>query len=84
MTVEVPQSQLLDDGMVGYRWAWCLVRLWIHGLRQLLGAFGWVLHIFYVMVFSDSEVDAAMAPGSSAVPGSHDEPMTWYDEVREQ
>ena len=59
MTVEVPQSQLLDDGMVGYRWAWCLVRLWIHGLRQLLGAFGRILHIFYVMVFSDSEVDAA-------------------------
>ena len=25
----------------GYFWAWCLVRQWIHGLRQLLGAFGW-------------------------------------------
>ena len=47
MTVEVPQIQLLDDGMVGYRWAWCLVRQWIHGLRQLSGAFGWVLHILY-------------------------------------
>ena len=47
MTVEVPQIQLLDDGMVGYRWAWCLVGQWIHGLRQLLGAFGWVLHILY-------------------------------------
>ena len=39
MTVEVPQIQLLDDGTVEYRWAWCLVRQWIHGLRQLLGAF---------------------------------------------
>ena len=37
MTVEVPQIQLLDDDMVGYRLAWCLVRQWIHGLRQLLG-----------------------------------------------
>ena len=35
------------------------VRQWIHGLRQLLGVFGWLLHIFYVMVFSDPEVDAA-------------------------
>ena len=26
--------------MVGYCWAWCLVRQWIHGLRQLLGAIG--------------------------------------------
>ena len=25
----------------GYFWAWCLVRQWIHGLRQLLRAFGW-------------------------------------------
>ena len=25
----------------GYFWAWCLVRQWIHGLRQLVGAFGW-------------------------------------------
>ena len=54
MTVELPQIQLLNDGMVGYRWAWCLVRQWIHGLRQLLGS-----HIFDVMVFSDPEVDAA-------------------------
>ena len=43
MTVEVPQIQFLDDGMVGYCWAWCLVR---HP------------HIFYVMVFSDPDVDA--------------------------
>ena len=25
----------------GYFWAWCLVRQWIHGLRQFLGAFEW-------------------------------------------
>ena len=59
MTVEVPQIQFLDDGMVVYCWAWCLVRQWTHGLRQLLGAFGWLLHIFYDMVFSGLDVDAA-------------------------
>ena len=59
VAVEVPQLQFLDDGMVEYCWAWCLVRQWTHGLRQLLGAFRWLLHIFYVMVFSDPEVDAA-------------------------
>ena len=35
--------------MVGNRWAWCLVRQWIHGLRQLLGGFGWVSHILYAL-----------------------------------
>ena len=57
VAVEVPQIQFLDDGVVGYWWAWYLVRQWIHGLRQLLGAFGWFVHIFFVMVFSDPEVD---------------------------
>ena len=56
VAVEVPQIQFLDDEMVGYCWAWYLVRQWIRGLRQLLGAFGWFLHIFYVLVFSDCEV----------------------------
>ena len=40
VAVEVPQIQFVDDDMVGYCWAWCLVRQWIHGLRQVLGAFG--------------------------------------------
>ena len=56
LAVEAPQIQFLDDEMEGCWWAWYLVRQWIHGLRQLLGAFGWFLHIFYVMVFSDPEV----------------------------
>ena len=43
VAVEVSQIQFFDDGMVGYCWAWC----------------GWLLHIFYVIVFSDPEVDAA-------------------------
>ena len=49
MTVEVPQIQFLDGGMVEHRLAWCLVRQWIHGLRLLLGAFGWVLHVFHAL-----------------------------------
>ena len=57
--MEVPQIEFFDDAMMGYLRVWCLVRHWIHGLRLLLGAFGWLLHIFYVMVFSDPEVDAA-------------------------
>ena len=40
VAVEVTQIQFLDDEMVGYWWAWYLVRQWIHGLLQLLGAFG--------------------------------------------
>ena len=56
VAVEVPQIQFLDDEMVGCWWAWYLARQWIHSLRQLLGAFGWFLHIFYVMVFSDLDV----------------------------
>ena len=43
--VEVPQIQFLDNELVGRWWAWRLVRQWIHGLRQLLGAFGRFLHI---------------------------------------
>ena len=56
VAVEVPQIQFLDDEMVGYWRAGYLVRQWIHGLRQLQGAFGRFLHIFDVMVFSDPEV----------------------------
>ena len=38
--VEVPQIQFLDAVMVGCWRAWRLVRQWIHGLRQFLGACG--------------------------------------------
>ena len=38
--VEVPQIQFLDAVLVGYWRAWRLVRQWIHGLRQFLGACG--------------------------------------------
>ena len=57
--VEVAQIQFLDDEMVGYLWACCLVRQWMHGLRQLLGACGWFFHTFYVVVFSDPQVASA-------------------------
>ena len=56
VAVEVPQIQFINDEMVEYWCACCLVRQWIHGLCQLLGACGWFFHIFYVMVFSDPEV----------------------------
>ena len=36
VAAEVSQIQFLDAAMVGYWWAWCLVRQWTYGLRQLL------------------------------------------------
>ena len=50
-----------------------LVRQWIHGLRQLLGAFGWYLHVFYVMVFSYPEVAPVHSRCFSCLP----EPFTF-------
>ena len=50
MTVDVPQIQFLDGGMVGIFWAWFLVRQWIHGPRQFLGAFGWFLFSMHLEI----------------------------------
>ena len=54
VAVEVPQIQFLDDDMVGYCWAWCGYMVCVSSWVFLDG-----FSIFYVMVSSDPEVDAA-------------------------